>query len=488
MKKGFIVVGGILAALCAAGGSVWYINEKKTAEVSDADAVYVESVSTIVGTVSGITNRYAGVVEPQNTVKVSIESGRTVKNVNVKTGQEVKTGQLLFEYDLSSIQEDLQQAKLDLDRLKNEALGLTDQIATLEKEKKQASKDNQLSYTIQIETNKMNLKKNEYDQISKEAEIAKLENATVNTEVRSEIDGVIQKIDTSKMTTEDGDVLSDSYSDGMMSDSGEDNDAFITILSTGAYRVKGQINELEAQSLLEGEPMIIRSRVDNDQTWSGILTEIDRENAVSDNSSMYYYGMMSGNSQTSSSSYPFYVDLASSEGLMLGQHVYIERDNGQNEQKTGLWLSEFYIVDADTDAPYIWAADENNRLEKRSVTLGSYDPEMCEYEIAEGLDRSDYIAFPDDEYKEGVPVTTNIEALSMNSSEDSYTEEDWTGEDFMDEDGSYVVPDEYEYDDMMDDADMDMSDIIIEDDFDMDMDMDDELIPMDEFDDMEGME
>ena len=28
----------------------------------------------------------------------------------------------------------------------------------------------------------------------------------------------------------------------------------------------------------------------------------------------------------------------------------------------------------------------------------------------------------------------------------------------------------------------------IEDDFDMDMDMDDELIPMDEFDDMEGME
>ena len=160
MKKGFIAVGGILAALCAAGGSVWYINEKKTAEVSDADAVYVESVSTIVGTVSGITNRYAGVVEPQNTVKVSIESGRTVKNVNVKTGQEVKTGQLLFKYDLSSIQEDLQQAKLDLDRLKNEALGLTDQIATLEKEKKQASKDNQLSYTIQIETNKMNLKKN----------------------------------------------------------------------------------------------------------------------------------------------------------------------------------------------------------------------------------------------------------------------------------------------------------------------------------------
>ncbi len=37
-----------------------------------------------------------------------------------------------------------------------------EQIATLEKEKKKASQDNQLSYTIEIETNKMNLKKNEY--------------------------------------------------------------------------------------------------------------------------------------------------------------------------------------------------------------------------------------------------------------------------------------------------------------------------------------
>ena len=45
----------------------------------------------------------------------------------------------------------------------------------------------------------MNLKKNEYSQKSKQSEIDKLQSATQNTEVRSEIDGVIQKIDTSKM-------------------------------------------------------------------------------------------------------------------------------------------------------------------------------------------------------------------------------------------------------------------------------------------------
>ena len=59
--------------------------------------------------------------------------------VHVKTGDQVKKGQLLFEYDLSSIQESLEEAQLDLDRLKNEASSLNERIATLEKEKKKAS-------------------------------------------------------------------------------------------------------------------------------------------------------------------------------------------------------------------------------------------------------------------------------------------------------------------------------------------------------------
>ena len=83
-------------------------------------------------------------------MSVKIESGRKVKEVQVKTGDEVKAGQLLFEYDLSSIQDDLQQAKLDLDRLKNEQVSLTEQIATLEAEKKKASQ--RTSFPIQLKS------------------------------------------------------------------------------------------------------------------------------------------------------------------------------------------------------------------------------------------------------------------------------------------------------------------------------------------------
>ena len=45
------------------------------------------------------------------------------------------------------------------------------------------------------------------------------------------------------------------------------------------------------------------------------------------------------------------VELDSSENLMLGQHVYIERDIGQDEKKDGLWLSDYYILDTDTNEP-----------------------------------------------------------------------------------------------------------------------------------------
>lgn len=190
MKKRILILLGILIiGGGAAAGVCWKMGVFGQQETS-GDSVYVTKISDLTGQTSGVSNRYAGVVEPQETVSVELESGRTVKEVQVKTGDQVKKGQLLFEYDLSSIQESLEEAQLDLDRLKNEASSLNEQIATLEKEKKKASQDNQLSYTIEIETNKMNLKKNEYSQKSKQAEIDKLQSATGNTEVRSSIDGV----------------------------------------------------------------------------------------------------------------------------------------------------------------------------------------------------------------------------------------------------------------------------------------------------------
>ena len=59
----------------------------------------------------------------------------------------------------------------------------------------------------------------------------------------------------------------------------------------GLYRVKGTVNELNRQNIIPGEPVIIRSRADETQTWKGTMGNVDQENASSDSNNMY--GMMS---------------------------------------------------------------------------------------------------------------------------------------------------------------------------------------------------
>ena len=90
----------LLIAAGAIGTGVWYHFYGNGQSGNNDSIVYVSKVSVLTGVESAATNRFAGVVEPQETVSVKIESGRKVKEVQVKTGDEVKAGQLLFEYDL----------------------------------------------------------------------------------------------------------------------------------------------------------------------------------------------------------------------------------------------------------------------------------------------------------------------------------------------------------------------------------------------------
>ncbi len=421
-KKGLIIL-SIIATVGTAGLGAWqfYFKDNTSFGRDELNTAYVTKVSSLTGESMGSQNWYAGVVEAQNTVKVNIESGRKVSEVAVEVGQTVKEGDLLFEYNLSSIEDDLKQKQLDLDKLINEAQSYAENIATLEVEKTKAKENQQLSYTIEIETARMNLKQNEYNQIKKQAEIDRLLASLTDTRVVASVDGVIQKIDSSKLTSDDGSSLSDELDSGDddFDDSSSSDNSFITILGTGNYRVKGYINEQNRSDLSVGEPLIIRSRADSSQTWSGTLNNIDEQNAKSNNSDSFFGD--SGDSQTNSSSYPFYVQLDNSDNLMLGQHVYIEKDVGQTSRADGLWLFESFVADADTESPYVWAAGDDGKLEKRYVILGQYDDLNYEYQILDGLSDSDSIAEPDAELEEGMPTA---DSSLRPVEEDDYSEYD----------------------------------------------------------------
>jgi HlyD family secretion protein len=130
---------------------------------------------------------------------------------------------------------------------------------------------------------------------------------------------------------------------------------------------------------------------------------VDYESATQGNENdMYYGGMM--DPMSSSTKYPFYVELDSSEGLLLGQHVYLELDNGE-EEAAGLSIGAAFVCYDENGNTYVWA-EKNGKLEKRAVVLGEYDFMTDAMEILEGLTEGDYIAFPDPEFcAEGVSTT-----------------------------------------------------------------------------------
>ena len=89
--------------------------------------------------------------------------------------------------------------------------------------------------------------------------------------------------------------------------------------------------------------------------------------------------------------------------LMLGQHVIMEEDTGETEEKTGLWIPNYYVVsDDETNTYYVWSCDDNQKVCKKEISVGEIDEEMLEYQILDGLTENDYIAFPDELTQEGM--------------------------------------------------------------------------------------
>ncbi len=349
-------------------------------------AVYVQSVETL-ASLGGIApgDRFAGLVVSENVTEIKKDADKTIKELMVKEGDDVKENQELFAYDTEELQLNLDKQKLELEQLQASIESKKSQITALERERATVNQSAKLQYTLEIQTAQLDIKETEIKIKGKEAEIQKSENLLENAVVVSPIRGRIQKINESG---------SNQY--------GEPT-AYITIQQVGSYRVKGIIGELQRGGIVEGDRITIFSRTDANQTWSGTVTLVDYENPSQGSENDRYYGN-STDEMTASSRYPFYVELDDTEGLLLGQHIYMELEAEEGEI-AGVGISSAFIAYDDTGVPYVWA-EKGRRLEKREVTLGAYNPMTDVQEITEGLSREDYIAFPDPELcKDGASTT-----------------------------------------------------------------------------------
>ncbi len=381
--------GKILLTLLILGGlgyGGWYGYNRFFAEAPKEGTVYVQSVATITGVgAAGRRSRYAGVVEAKNVIQVNPDTDLTVKECFVSAGDKVKKGDPLFSYDVASMEIKLEQRQLDIQGLENGSKTGQKKVENLKKQLARVKENKKYDIQMEIQTEELEIRKREYDLTGKHKQADDIANALENSVVLSTVTGTVRSV---RSLNGNGDLDFDTQ-----------DTAYITIVAGNDYCVKGTVSEQTIHTLQEGMDVRIMSRVDS-TVWPGYIYKINTEKAKQ-NSGRYYYG---GSDGEQASKYEFFVALETNEGLLMGQHVYIELGAESSDEPEGLWLPTYYVVEDEGD-PFVYAADGKGRIEKRKVVLGQRNEDMDTVCILEGLSYMDRIAFPDDTVQVGMVVS-----------------------------------------------------------------------------------
>ena len=397
-KKTWII---IVVALVLIGLAVlaYYLFFNKSTE-----ACYVQTVAAITGQDGGLlmNDRYSGTVEAKNTVKIKLAEDRTVDECFVEVGDAVTPGTALFSYDVDKLSLVYAQQKIDYETKLNSIQTYQNDVNTLEKQISRARAKVKAELQVQLSTAELNLKKETYEAEKKKKELDETEAIMNDNIVRATSVGTVRSINPP--------------TENSTNNSSSNDDAYMTIVADKDYWIKGTVSEQTAYQLITGSSVIVRSRVDKNQIWYGTITKVNTDEPVT-NQNMYYYS----DSSESSSKYAFYVELDNTEGLMMGQHVYIELGEEMTEQYSLIRLPSYYLIQ-DGGSTYVYAKDSKGRIEKREVTIGDYDEDTDTYEIVAGLTLMDSIAFPDETV--GVGMIANDAGYATEDSGEEYGEED----------------------------------------------------------------
>ena len=354
--------------------------------------VNVEQASMLTTAVTS-SDKFAGMVVSENVVEIERDTEQKLDELYVAVGDTVRVNEKLFEYDTDTLSLTIDKQQLEIDKLTQQIKDLTTQKTNIEKQikeekaKKKNKQNAELLATLDLNLRSVtaDLTDQNYKKNSLQAEINYNKDMLKNAAVRSPIKGVVRSIN-------------------------ESGSPYITIQQDGAFQVKGTLNELSLNAgIMEGVGVTILSRTDPTAYWTGTVTMVDYNTTEEGENDNMYGGYV--DPMASSTSYPFYITLDSTDGLLLGQHVYIQISAAGIGDEL-LRIPEGYILDVATDEETwlttgsVWGVNmETMTLTKISVTLGEYDPTYGTYVILDGITPESFLADPaDDGVKEGAAV------------------------------------------------------------------------------------
>lgn len=381
-NKKFLIFGGIALVVILVGALLLthFLKPKS------GDVVYVTKISELTNSVSGV-NRFTGLVVTQDTVDIKKDSSKKVEAIYVTVGQQVVADTALFKYSISELENRLASASIEIESIDSEISNVQKELEEIRGQLNSGNGDAE-TLAFEIRLREKQIREFQYQRQLKQVDIGHIQKEIENSTVYAGSSGIIKAINNSDENPFDNTPK-----------------PFIQIAQSTDFRIKAKVDEKNISMLTADMPVIVRSRNDESKIWPGKVTRIVTT-PEGDNSNDH--GPSVGGFEPTGekmSMYPFYVSLNSSEGLLLGQHVFVEPDMGQGQVKEGLWLDASYFILNDEEKTGIaWTANSQNKLQQVMVEFGEFDAELNQYQILNGLTTDDRIAWPMEHYKEGLPV------------------------------------------------------------------------------------
>ena len=383
-----MLAGVVFFGLAAAGYKYFYeprYGALFAAEETNEKVVCVDSVARITGVPNraGWITRYPAVVQTGEEETVKTDDEKQLLEICVKKGDRVKAGDPIFLYDLSKIEQEISEKQLEIEQKEMENGIYTQELEEMKRQEDAArTEGEQLEVRIDILDKEKEIKGNESEIRQLKQQIEDLEKEKGNPSTISEVRGTVTYV-----------------GQGESSQGDTDSEYQVRITKDEELRLKGKINELHLRDLAKGDGVIIYSRSYPVQTWKGQVTMISNKGeSGSSHDENDYGGNDEDYSLNGTSVFAFEVKPESSQDFLIGQHVYIEKDEGQTEEKKGLWIDADYL---DLQQHTIWVEDENSCIKKRTISLGEFDEASGRYKVLDGLTVRDYIAIPGQDVIEG---------------------------------------------------------------------------------------
>ncbi|HFK1465121.1 TPA: efflux RND transporter periplasmic adaptor subunit [Bacillus cereus] len=379
-KKNGFIIGGVLLLIIIAGVNIFMMQGKQKKTVAE---VRFEKV-----TERNFNNSklISGQVKPGNIESFYTDSTKgTVKNIEVKEGEQVTKGTKLFSYDNEEMNLKIKQAEIDRKIASMRYEQGKKKIDLLKSELKKtkdsgAGKDVLDPLEAQLSELESQQKTAELEKEKGELQINELQKSRDELTIYSKFSGVVQKLD------------KDAAQASTQTMNGQGN-SFLQIASTDPYQIEGTLTEIQKSQILKDQTFIATAKANGQKKWTGKIIEVSEFPISAEIST----AAVKENSQNTAQ-YTYKAILDGQEGLSPGYHVSLQVNL---ENKKGPAISSKCIVEKGNDL-FVYI-ESYGKIHKQNVKKGATDGEWIE--IIEGLKANQKVVKdPSDELYDGMEV------------------------------------------------------------------------------------